>query len=626
MIVYTEKIKFFKPLNIGITYFNSQATFHAKLDIIHEFQCSKKRLFSREFCTLFIDLTLNENDLFDNFAKNTKYEINRAVTKDNIIIDALDPKTKKEVFYGFYNDFAKTKGRRPINQDEINLLIKNNMLILRTASYNNEIIVIHSYITENNRARLMHSASLFRNHEDNLHRNLIGRANRLLHWEDIKYFKELKYLIYDFGGINLDPSNNETEAINKFKKGFGGKLFKEYKSIVPVSIKGFLYLCYKKTIDNLKTVIKHNSVQKKLRIAITIDDVGMGGAQHMIYEMVKNIDCSRYDVTIVCTEDRRHSLLEQQMLDEGYRIIFLKLNQYFKIFELYYTLRKIKPDIVHAHQRGILAAFWTLLNGVYLITTIHTNPAVVFKWWLENFYFKLSLLLRRNVVVAISKYNYDLCKNYWHLRRKYIRYINNGIDIPRYYNKPHDICTFINISRQDRNKNQSLILRAFARLYNENSISPVKLFLIGGGKMHETLKSQAENLKINHIVEFTGYIANPGDYLAVSDVYVSSSHREGLSLSVLEAMASKLPIIATDAGGVRDLAQDNGFLIKDDDEDALFAAMKILRDNYELRIQKGNKSFEMVQNYSSVSMTNAYCSIYRAFSKRRSYSGNNNNV
>jgi lipid II:glycine glycyltransferase (peptidoglycan interpeptide bridge formation enzyme) len=202
------------------------------LDIIHEFQYSKKRLFS-------------------NFAKNTKYEINRALNKDNIIIETPDPLKNKEFFYLFYNEFAKLKRRRPIDKNQIDLLIDNNMFVIRTASYNSEVLVIHTYVTGNNRARLMHSASLFRAYDDNLHRNLIGRANRLLHWEDIKYFKNLKYAIYDFGGIDLDSSNSETRTINEFKKGFGGRIVKEYKSFVPVTMKGFIYLFYKKILGKL---------------------------------------------------------------------------------------------------------------------------------------------------------------------------------------------------------------------------------------------------------------------------------------------------------------------------------------------------------------------------------------
>jgi lipid II:glycine glycyltransferase (peptidoglycan interpeptide bridge formation enzyme) len=97
----------------------------------------------------------------------------------------------------------------------------------------------------------MHSASLFRSYDDNLHRNLIARANRLLHWEDIKYFRDLKYLIYDFGGIDLDLSNKETKTIGEFKKGFGGQIVKEYKSFVPVTAKGLICLIYRKILGKL---------------------------------------------------------------------------------------------------------------------------------------------------------------------------------------------------------------------------------------------------------------------------------------------------------------------------------------------------------------------------------------
>jgi glycosyltransferase involved in cell wall biosynthesis len=356
-----------------------------------------------------------------------------------------------------------------------------------------------------------------------------------------------------------------------------------------------------------------------MKIAIVIDDLGMGGAQRVVYELIKHFDSSKYNATIICTEDRRYSLLEQQVIQEGYAVVFLKRHRwekyfkYIKIFELYQILHKLKPNIIHAHQRGILAAFWALFNRVFIIVTVHTNPAYTFLWWFEHLFFKLSLFFRRVIVVAISKYNLNLIKPYWHLDDRYARFVNNGIDISQYYSKPHKTFAFINVSRQDVNKNQSLILRAFAHLYNENKQIPMKVYLVGSGKTHEILKQQAKVLDVQKIVEFTGYIPNIKDYLAISDVYISASHREGLPLSVLEAMASHLPIIATDAGGVRDLAQENGILIADNDEYALYSAMKELRDNGDLRVAKKEKSYEMVQAYSAKIMAEAYCSIYEEF-------------
>jgi lipid II:glycine glycyltransferase (peptidoglycan interpeptide bridge formation enzyme) len=97
----------------------------------------------------------------------------------------------------------------------------------------------------------MYSASLFRESNDGAFRNLIGRANRLLHWDDILFFKNKKYLIYDVGGISIDTTDKEKQAINKFKSCFGGDMVKEYKSFIPLSIKGWIYLILKKTAGRL---------------------------------------------------------------------------------------------------------------------------------------------------------------------------------------------------------------------------------------------------------------------------------------------------------------------------------------------------------------------------------------
>ena len=142
----------------------------------------------------------------------------------------------------------------------------------------------------------------------------------------------------------------------------------------------------------------------------------------------------------------------------------------------------------------------------------------------------------------------------------------------------------------------------------------MKLILIGDGKTHKSLVDEAKSLGIENLVTFTGYVSSVTQYLSHSDVYVSSANREGLPLSVLEAMAAQLPVIATDAGGVRDLAGENGVLIPCNDEHSLYTAMKKLRNNKELCSSMGKKSFEMVQDYSAVQMANNYCILYQELS------------
>ncbi|MCL1927430.1 MAG: glycosyltransferase family 4 protein [Treponema sp.] len=371
-----------------------------------------------------------------------------------------------------------------------------------------------------------------------------------------------------------------------------------------------------------------------MNVIFTIDKLDMGGAARVVYELVKNIDKSCFTLKIICIDGRTNSFLEKQMLTEDYAIIFLKnprlkkkillyriINRLFFIFfdiisilRLRKELRKSKPDIVHAHQYGIWAGYWTMGNNIPLITTVHSRPDGTFNRLTEKIILKRSILLHRNIFVAISKHNLDSIKSYWHLDSKYARYVNNGINIGSFFSVPHDSFTFINISRQDKNKNQSLIIRAFSRLFHEDPSIPMKLFLVGDGDTHGLLKKEAENLGVTNMVTFPGYVSSAAQYLSCSDVYISSANREGLSLSVLEAMASKLPVIATDAGGVRDLAGENGILIPCNDEYSLYAAMKKLRDNKEMRLFKGRKSFEMVQDYSAINMAKKYCDLYQEFS------------
>ncbi|MCL2800150.1 MAG: glycosyltransferase family 4 protein [Treponema sp.] len=374
-----------------------------------------------------------------------------------------------------------------------------------------------------------------------------------------------------------------------------------------------------------------------MNVTIVIDELDMGGAQRVVYELVKHLNTEKYKLTIICTDGKTDSLLEKQMLglqkSGKCKIIFLKssllsyintpfrlLNKIIKrIFRfsaellilspLLKQIKKSNPDIVHAHQRGILAGFWTIKNDILLLATVHTSPSATFFRTLEKIIFKRLIKRRKIVLVGISKYNQDIIKNYWHLDDYSVRYINNGINIEEFASITHDLFTFINTSRQDKNKNQSLILRAFSRLYNNNN-DLIKLILVGDGETHNSLKSEAQKLGIAHITEFTGFITSPKEHLAVSDIYISSAHREGLSLSALEAMACGLPVIATDVGGVRDLAQENGILIADDDDDALYEAMKKLMNNSELRQTMGKISKEMVKEFSAPVMAEKYAALY----------------
>jgi len=177
----------------------------------------------KSFYTIQIDLDKPQTEIDSKIDKGTLYEIRRAEREDikfeisNNIIE----------FISFFNEFAINKG---IEKTSLNYLNFNSPLIITKAIKGNEVLVMHLYIQDKFRVRLNMSASkvISGNEENKQLRNLIGYANRFLHYQDIIYFKANAIKIYDFGGFAKDTDNKQLLGINKFKLGFGGEIIEEF--------------------------------------------------------------------------------------------------------------------------------------------------------------------------------------------------------------------------------------------------------------------------------------------------------------------------------------------------------------------------------------------------------------
>lgn len=196
------------------------------LDFVSLRQCGEdleKELGSTEwvkigFSTLHNNLCEDEGALFAKIAKNTKYEIKRAM-KENVLVDKSD----LNEFLPFFNSFAPTKNLKPLSLS--NLKAYQDNLLVTKAYLDQKIFAMHAYVVDGNvaqsRARLLYSATVDRT-LPNTDVNLVGRANRLLHWEDMLLFKSLGFCLYDWGGIAQDANNPATSGIDSFKSAYGG--------------------------------------------------------------------------------------------------------------------------------------------------------------------------------------------------------------------------------------------------------------------------------------------------------------------------------------------------------------------------------------------------------------------
>lgn len=152
-----------------------------------------------DFSTIHIDLKQEEDLIFKNFSKSVKYEVKRAI-KEDVNFSFFEKENNIQNYLNYYNEFAQAKGLCLIALKELKYYW-DDLTITQVKDNQNNILSIHSYLTDKklNRVRLFHSISLFRI-IDNIDKNFIGRANRFLHWQDIIYFKDNGYKIYDMGG------------------------------------------------------------------------------------------------------------------------------------------------------------------------------------------------------------------------------------------------------------------------------------------------------------------------------------------------------------------------------------------------------------------------------------------
>jgi glycosyltransferase EpsD len=114
------------------------------------------------------------------------------------------------------------------------------------------------------------------------------------------------------------------------------------------------------------------------------------------------------------------------------------------------------------------------------------------------------------------------------------------------------LCTFV--GELSNRKNQSFLIHAVKRLREEQI--PMRLCLVGDGENKERLKEEICSLGLEDSVFLPGSTASVGDYLSITDLYVSASVSEGLPFNIMEAMAYGLPIVASDVKGQRDLLEN----------------------------------------------------------------------
>jgi glycosyltransferase involved in cell wall biosynthesis len=352
----------------------------------------------------------------------------------------------------------------------------------------------------------------------------------------------------------------------------------------------------------------------RLLLVVTLAEVG--GAQSYIMLLVPRL-VDRYDVVVAAWGP---GPLRAAVEAAGARYVPLEhvrrpvspWHDMLGLLELIRLCRRLEPDIVHVNssKAGVLGRVAAWLAGVPVrIFTVHgwafaqhQGPAARAYLWLDRIARPLT-----TTFICVSRRTLDegVAARTCTTDRTVV--IPNAIDVraaaqSALNGRPPRV---LSVGRLKAPKDFATLLAAFARLG-----VPYRAAIVGDGPERAALEAAAATAQ----VELLGERGDVPEQLAASDVFVLSSRSEGMPMSILEAMAAGLPVVASAVGGIPEIVRDGatGLLVPPGDADALAAALGRLLDDDGLRRRLGAAGRERaLDEFDVVRFGDAHVDAYR---------------
>lgn len=278
------------------------------------------------------------------------------------------------------------------------------------------------------------------------------------------------------------------------------------------------------------------------------------------------------------------------------------------IWKLVNLSRELSIDVIHTHNPGphFYGAITGFLTNRPVIHTKHGRnyPSDKKKVYLN----KISSLLTKKIV-AVSQNAADVCLFVEKISSSKVTVILNGVDTKLFHpgkfdnEQEHRLVRIGIVARLSAEKDHQTLLIACKLLAVQTSC--FHLEIIGDGPLRDTLEKTVRALGIETYVSFSGMRHDVAELLRQLDVFVLSSTTEGISLTLLEAMATKLPVVATNVGGNPEVVIDNetGYLVPSQNPDEMARKLLLLINDKNLRLQMGEKGCARVNSQFSIKET-----------------------
>jgi len=356
-----------------------------------------------------------------------------------------------------------------------------------------------------------------------------------------------------------------------------------------------------------------------MKILHVTSSLDIGGIERLLVNLCQVNDYSLSNITIVIINNHFDNKLLQDIKNTPARIICLnryrgkRYNIALYIYKLRKILREIQPDIIHYHTHfsltfGVLASAFLKIKRVY---TLHN-----LKLYSHRGLSLLVAIKTTDLLIAISEaVKESFLKNINYKQLVKITVIPNGIDLDHFKARRKlvmDRLRIICIARLNHeDKGQDILLKALSILKDKRY--DYRCVFIGEGESEVYLKHLSKNLGLTSCVCFCGKKNNIADLLAASNLFVLPSRFEGFGISIIEAMAAGVPVIASDVGGIKEIIQDqhNGLLFKSEDSADLANQIELISNDKALMQRIRTNALSMIHKYSIRNMNNAYYNAYR---------------
>lgn len=252
---------------------------------------------------------------------------------------------------------------------------------------------------------------------------------------------------------------------------------------------------------------------------------------------------------------------------------------------------------------NIVGIVLKMILRIRFISTIHSDISYEFEGLKRYIYLKIEKYTAKyaDIMVAVSKNLEDKLKNRYPKFKDTIKLIYNGVEVKNTKDKKYDNNPkrLLFVGRLVEIKNVEYLIKGLTYLKenNKNFICDI----IGEGPLEEKLKDLVNSCNLQDNVNFLGFKSDVKSYMENSDVFIMTSIMEGIPLVIIEAFATKLPVVASAVGGVNEMIENNesGILYNLNNVDSFNKIlMNIVDDKVDLKRLARNAYIEYKNKWS----------------------------